>query len=102
MPRGPPTQPRPPPLGSASPGPWTGGSIVPTGVLGLVAAKKGNELEDRLRNFRIREQFVTNAFVVTSGGGGLSDELNKLASLKASGALTDEEFVEAKAQLLSA
>jgi phage shock protein PspC (stress-responsive transcriptional regulator) len=32
----------------------------------------------------------------------LSDDLNKLAELRASGALTEEEFVNAKARLLSA
>ena len=32
----------------------------------------------------------------------LSDELSKLAELKASGALTDEEFASAKARLLNA
>jgi phage shock protein C len=32
----------------------------------------------------------------------LSDDLNKLAELRASGALTEEEFVNAKARLLNA
>lgn len=40
---------------------------------------------------------------VASGGGGASaaDELEKLAKLKASGALTEEEFAAQKAKLLA-
>ncbi|HEY2299861.1 MAG TPA: SHOCT domain-containing protein [Jatrophihabitans sp.] len=36
-----------------------------------------------------------------AGGGDLTAELDKLASLKASGALTDQEFSAAKAKLLN-
>jgi hypothetical protein len=54
------------------------------------------------RNFRVRDQFVASTPVAASAGSGLSEELNKLASLKASGVLTEEEFVSAKARLLGA
>jgi hypothetical protein len=72
------------------------------GVTVMGQAKKCNELEDRLRNFRVRDQFVASTPVAASAGSGLSEELNKLASLKASGVLTEEEFVSAKARLLGA
>jgi Short C-terminal domain len=72
-----------------------------SGVTVMGQAKKCNEFEDRLRNFGIREQFIANA-PAPSSGGGLSVELNKLAALKASGVLTEDEFVAAKAQLLRA
>ena len=36
-----------------------------------------------------------------SGGGGTADELAKLADLKAKGVLTDDEFAQQKARLLS-
>ena len=73
-----------------------------SGVTVMGQAKKCNEFEDRLRNFRIREQFVANTPVVDSSSGSLSDELKKLASLKADGVLTEEEFAAAKARLLGA
>jgi len=59
-------------------------------------ATKCNEFEDRLRTFHVREQFVKSAVP----GGGISAELARLASLKADGILTDEEFAAAKARLL--
>ena len=36
-----------------------------------------------------------------AGGGGTADELAKLADLKAKGVLTDDEFAQQKAKLLS-
>src|ERR1035437_442041 len=71
-----------------------------SGVTVMGQAKKCNELEDRLRNFRVRDQFVASTPDAPSAGSGLSEELTKLASLKASGVLTEEEFVSAKARLL--
>ena len=63
-------------------------------------ATKCNEFEDRLRTFRVREQFVTRPPSPTLPGVGISAELARLASLKADGILTDEEFAAAKARLL--
>ena len=37
----------------------------------------------------------------SGGGGGTADELAKLADLKAKGVLTDDEFAQQKARLLS-
>jgi Short C-terminal domain len=73
-----------------------------SGVTVMGQAKKCNELEDRLRNFHIREQFVADTPAANSNPGGLSAELTNLAALKASGVLTDEEFVAAKTRLLEA
>lgn len=79
-----------------------------SGVTVMGQAKKCNEFQDRLRNLRIREQFVANAptsvpsplVAPTSPVAGIADELMKLAALRDSGVLTSEEFVAQKAKLL--
>jgi len=71
-----------------------------SGVTVMGQAKKCNELEDRLRSFRVREQFATIAVPASASAGGLSEELSKLAGLKADGFLTEDEFISAKARLL--
>jgi hypothetical protein len=71
-----------------------------SGVTVMGQAKKCNEFEDRLRSFRVREQFVAGALIVAPPVGGLSEELAKLAALNVEGVLTEEEFVSAKARLL--
>ena len=71
-----------------------------SGVTVMGQATKCNEFEDRLRNFRVREQFVTRRPSPTLPGEGISAELARLASLKADGTLTEEEFAAAKARLL--
>ncbi|MEA2023215.1 MAG: SHOCT domain-containing protein [Actinomycetota bacterium] len=47
-------------------------------------------------------QKAQNAYIrdVAGSGGGTADELEKLAKLKDSGALTDDEFAAQKAKLL--
>jgi len=64
-----------------------------SGVTVMGHAKKCNELEDRLRNYQVREQFVEVERPLTPTAGGLSDELSKLAALNADGVLTDTEFL---------
>ena len=64
-------------------------------------AKKCAEFEDRLLNLHVREQFVVSNPIAAASNVSMADELNKLVSLKADGALTDEEFSAAKARLLS-
>jgi len=71
-----------------------------SGVTVMGQATKCNEFEDRLRNFRVREQFVTSPPSQTLPGEGISAELARLASLKADGILTEVEFAAAKARLL--
>jgi heme exporter protein D len=45
--------------------------------------------------------YVQEAAGSGGGGGGTADELAKLADLKAKGVLSDEEFAQQKAKLLS-
>lgn len=71
-----------------------------SGVTVMGQAKKCAELADRLRNLRIREQFETSSLVIKENRSSLADELDKLASLKANGVLSEEEFIAAKARLL--
>jgi len=77
-----------------------------SGVTVMGQAKKCLEFEDRLRTFRIRDQFVTavqpsaSPALTSAAGGSLTDELKKLAVLHDAGALTDDEFAAAKARLL--
>jgi hypothetical protein len=79
-----------------------------SGVTVMGQAKKCNEFQDRLRNLRIREQFVANApasapsalVAPTSPLTGVADELVKLAALRDSGVLSAEEFDTQKAKLL--
>ena len=56
-----------------------------SGVTVMGQATKCNEFEDRLRNFRVREQFVTSPPSQTLPGEGISAALARLASLKADG-----------------
>jgi len=74
-----------------------------SGVTVMGQAGKCNELEDRLRSFRIREQFKSDAPPQPASGppGGLAEELSKLVALKDQGVLTDEEFAAAKARLIA-
>ena len=73
-----------------------------TGVTVMGQAKKCAEFEDRLRNLRVREQFATTPSLPTAASpGNLSDELGRLLALKEQGALSEEEFAQAKARLLS-
>jgi hypothetical protein len=63
-------------------------------------AKKCNEFEDRLRNLRIRDQFIQASYGRAAPDGNLLDEPTKLATLKIVGALSEEEFASAKARLI--
>jgi hypothetical protein len=73
-----------------------------SGVTVMGQANKCNELEDRLRTLHIREKFVASVPAASAEGGGLVEELGRLASLRESDILTEEEFVAAKARLLDA
>ena len=56
------------------------------------------DLENARRNEEAFRSYVQEAAV---SGGGTADELAKLADLKAQGVLTDAEFAQQKAKLLS-
>ncbi|WP_035840334.1 SHOCT domain-containing protein [Kitasatospora azatica] len=47
------------------------------------------------------KQYIRESAGTTEGGGGQAEELKKLSELKASGALTEEEFQRAKTKLLA-
>ena len=49
----------------------------------------------------LQAQLTAQQEAPTAGGGDLTAELEKLAGMKASGMLSDEEFAAAKAKLLS-
>jgi hypothetical protein len=79
-----------------------------SGVTVMGQAKKCNEFQDRLRNLRVREQFVANAPAAAPSALvapatpmiAVADELAKLAALRDSGVLSAEEFDAQKAKLL--
>lgn len=72
-----------------------------SGVTVMGQAKKCAEFEDRLRTLRIYEKFQGTASGPTATEPtGLGDELSRLAELRSSGVLTEEEFAAAKARLL--
>ncbi len=72
------------------------------GVLVYIIAR-GHSMTDRdiadaQRNEAAFRSYVQDA---AGSGGGTADELAKLADLKAKGVLTDDEFAQQKAKLLS-
>lgn len=69
-----------------------------SGVTVMGQAQKCLEMEDRIRVLGLRDQFLSAEPIV--GSAGLSDELRKLASLRDSNILNEDEFAAAKARLL--
>ena len=58
------------------------------------------DMADAAQNEAAFRSYVQEA-AGSGGGGGTADELAKLADLKAKGVLTDDEFAQQKAKLLS-
>lgn len=73
-----------------------------TGVTVTGQAKKCRELEDLLRVNGIRDSFAAGAGQAPQDavGGGVAEEIGKLAALHTQGILSDAEFAAAKARLL--
>jgi len=75
-----------------------------TGVTVMGQAKKCLEFNDRLQTHHIREKFaavtLSTASPPTSAVASLADEMRKLAELRESGVLSQDEFTAAKARLL--
>jgi heme exporter protein D len=73
------------------------------GVLVYIIAR-GKKMHEHAQQQVARQQEMFNAAVrnASGSGGGLStaDELEKLANLKASGAITEEDFNKAKTKLI--
>ena len=63
----------------------------PAGPAAVAASRTTRDTRTRRPHRRLREP---------SGGGDSADEIQRLADLHASGALTDEEFAAAKAKAL--
>lgn len=77
--------------------------IIPwLGVLVYLIAR-GGSMAERSRQEAANADAAFKQYVQQAAGGGASpaEQLEKLAALKASGALTDEEFVAQKAKILS-
>jgi hypothetical protein len=70
------------------------------GVLVYLIANGGKMQERSMRQAANMQQTQDNYIKSVAGGGGTADELEKLAKLKDSGALTDQEFATQKAKLL--
>jgi septal ring-binding cell division protein DamX len=60
-------------------------------------AEQDQSEDDRISTL---EQQQAQAAPATGSGGSIVDQLKQLSDLKASGALSDQEFEQAKAQLL--
>jgi hypothetical protein len=75
------------------------------GVLVYVIARghkmAERDMADAAQSEAAFRSYVQEAAGSSGAGGGTADELAKLAELKASGVLTDEEFAQQKAKLLS-
>ena len=72
------------------------------GVLVYVIARGHSMTERDIASARQTEEAFRSYVQDAAGsGGGTADELAKLADLKANGVLTDDEFAQQKAKLLS-
>jgi ABC-type multidrug transport system fused ATPase/permease subunit len=71
------------------------------GVLIYLIAR-GGKMHERANDAAQQQQKAFDSYVQEAAGSpGTADELSKLADLKAKGVLTDAEFEEQKAKLLS-
>ena len=70
------------------------------GVLVYLIARGGDMGKRHLERAAAQDQQFRSYVQQTTGGGGTADELTRLAALKESGVLTDEEFAQQKAKLL--
>lgn len=70
------------------------------GALVYLIARGGSMQERSLAELASREKATRSYIQEVAGGSSTADELAKLASLRDSGVLTDEEFTQQKAALL--
>lgn len=82
---------------------WTGFVIVLPylGVFVYLIARGKEMGEHRLRDASRREEQVRSYVQEVAGGGSTADEIERLATLQSQGAITEEEFRQAKAKLLA-
>lgn len=63
---------------------------------------RGSSMQQRaVKDVAAREKMTTDYIRSVAGGGSAADELTKLADLRRSGAITEEEFAAQKAKLLA-
>ena len=63
---------------------------------------RGKEMgEHRIRDAQQRDQQMRTYVQDVAAGGSAADEIERLAALQAQGAITEEEFRQAKAKLLA-
>lgn len=72
------------------------------GVFVYLIARGKEMAEHRMRDVASRDQ-QARAYIqdVAASGGSTADEIERLAALQAQGAITEEEFRQAKAKLLA-
>jgi hypothetical protein len=71
------------------------------GVL-LYLIVRGKSMADRDHDEAVAHEEAVQSYIrQTAGSGGTADELSKLAALQAQGVITDAEFAQQKAKLLS-
>ncbi len=78
--------------------------IVPLiGVLIYLIARGDSMAERRVKEVQAQQQAADEYIrsVAGNGGGGVADELGKLASLRDAGTLTEAEYEQQKAKLLA-
>lgn len=66
------------------------------GILVYLIARGGSMAERGMKKQKAQDDYIRSV----AGGGGSADEIAKLADLKESGHISDEEFNTAKAKLL--
>lgn len=75
--------------------------VVPwLGALVYLIARGGSMQERTMADMAARERATRSYIQDVAGSGSTADEIAKLASLRDSGALTDQEFAQQKAALL--
>ena len=71
------------------------------GALVYLIANGGDMQERQAKDYAAMEAAQQDYIRQVAGSGGTADELDKLAKLRDSGALTEEEFAAQKAKLLA-
>ncbi len=82
---------------------WTGFVIVLPylGVFVYLIARGKEMGEHRIQDVTRREEQMRSYVQGVAGGGSTADEIERLAQLQSQGAITEEEFRQAKAKLLA-
>lgn len=73
-----------------------------TAYLGVFAylIVRGDKMAERETEMLRAQDEAARAFIQSAAGGGVADELERLAALRDKGVLTDDEFVQLKARAI--